>query len=300
MPDPNPTTPQHSNQPYRGRFAPSPTGPLHLGSLIAAVASFLDARKNNGAWLVRMDDLDPPREIPGAAQGILHSLRQHGLQWDEDVLWQSARSTAYQRALTKLEALTFRCDCSRNMLGPNGICEANCQSRTTPLETLSATRISVPAGLYINFNDRLQGPQPEDLGHTSKNFLIHRKDGFYAYQLAVVVDDAHQGITHIVRGSDLMDTTARQQFLQQMLGHPTPDYCHIPVITNTQGQKFSKQNHAPALTDRDAPKNLRSALQFLHQPAPPQHMNSPAEILIFASHHWSHRLIPAVMSITSG
>jgi glutamyl-Q tRNA(Asp) synthetase len=300
MSGPNRSTPQaphNTHRPYRGRFAPSPTGPLHFGSLIAAVASFLDARKNNGVWLVRMDDLDPPREIPGAAQGILHSLRQHGLQWDEDVLWQSERSAAYQRALTKLEPLTFRCDCSRSMLGANGICEAGCQLRTTPVKAPSATRISVPTGLCINFNDRLQGSLPEALGHTSENFLVHRKDGFYAYQLAVVVDDAHQGITHIVRGSDLMDTTARQQFLQQMLGHPTPDYCHIPVITNTQGQKFSKQNHAPALADLDALENLRSALQFLHQPPPPKHIDSPAEVLNYASHHWSHQLIPAVMSI---
>jgi len=302
MPDPNLTksqAPVHSNRPYRGRFAPSPTGPLHFGSLIAAVASFLDARKNDGAWLVRMDDLDPPREIPGAAQDILHSLRQHGLQWDEEILWQSQRSSAYQQALAKLEPLTFRCDCSRNTLGPNGICEADCQLRTTPLNTPSATRVSVPAELSIQFNDRLQGPRSEPLGHTSTNFLIHRKDGFYAYQLAVVVDDAHQGITHVVRGSDLMDTTARQQFIQQMLGQPTPDYCHIPVITNVHGQKFSKQNHAPALADRDASKNLRSALQFLHQPTPPEHMNSPETILYFASHHWSPQLIPAVMSITA-
>lgn len=227
--DSSPESLSPSNRPYRGRFAPSPTGPLHLGSLIAAVASYLDARSNRGTWLVRMDDLDPPREIPGAAQSILDSLQQHGLHWDEDVLWQSQRHGAYQRALEQLTVCTFQCDCSRTMLGPDGVCQRDCQSRQGEVTTPSATRITVPKGLTIHFEDLLQGSQDIALGHNSANFLIHRKDGLYAYQLAVVVDDAHQGITHIVRGSDLLDTTARQQFLQQQLGYTTP-----PLLPRTR------------------------------------------------------------------
>ena len=289
----------HSSRPYRGRFAPSPTGPLHLGSLIAALASYLDARKNSGVWLVRIDDLDPPREISGAADSILNSLQQHGLQWDEELLWQSKRGTAYQQALMQLEQQTFQCDCSRSMLGANGSCQGSCQSRSSGIKTPSATRICVPESLSICFNDQIQGTQEVALGITSSNFLIHRKDGLYAYQLAVVVDDAHQGITHIVRGSDLLDTTARQQFLQRALGYPTPQYSHIPVITNNSGQKFSKQNHAPALVDRNASKNLRAALQFLRQAPPPGKLNCPGEILNFAGHHWSPQRIPATLSIAS-
>ena len=288
-----------SKSPYRGRFAPSPTGPLHLGSLIAAVASYLDARKHNGSWLVRIDDLDPPREVPGAADSIINSLHQHGLHWDEKVLWQSQRGPAYQRALEQLSCSTFQCDCSRGELGQNGDCQRGCQSRQQALSTPCATRITVPESVSIQFTDQLQGQQKIALGQSAANFLIHRKDGLYAYQLAVVVDDAHQGITHIVRGSDLLDTTARQLFLQRALGCPTPAYCHVPVITNTQGQKFSKQNHAPALDADTAALNLRAALDFLHQPAPPTGCCEPDSLLAFAIQHWSPKLIPAVMSISA-
>jgi len=283
--------------PYRGRFAPSPTGPLHLGSLIAAVASYLDARRNKGTWLVRMDDLDPPREIPGAAQSILDSLQQHGLHWDEDVLWQSQRHAAYQGALEQLANRTFQCDCSRATLAPGGICQRACQTRQGEVTTPSSTRIAVPEDFTIAFNDQLQGPRTIALGRSCANFIVHRKDGLYAYQLAVVVDDAHQGITHIVRGSDLLDTTARQQFLQQLLGHATPRYCHVPVITNAQGQKYSKQHHAAALDNRDAVHNLRQALAFLGQGSPPVEMSDPGDILALATHNWSPQLIPAVMAI---
>ncbi len=286
-----------STSPYRGRFAPSPTGPLHLGSLIAAVASYLDARRNEGAWLVRMDDLDPPREIPGAAQSILDSLQQHGLHWDENVLWQSQRHAAYQGALEQLASRTFQCDCSRATLRPGGTCQRACQTRQGGVTTPCSTRIAVPEDFTIAFKDRLQGPQNIALGRNSGNFIIHRKDGLYAYQLAVVVDDAHQGITHIVRGSDLLGTTARQQFLQQLLGYATPQYCHVPVITNAQGQKYSKQHHAAALENRDATFNLRQALAFLGQDMPPVEMNEPGDILALATHNWSPRLIPAVMAI---
>lgn len=268
-----------------------------MGSLIAAVASYLDARKNRGVWLLRVDDLDPPREVPGAATSILNSLQRHGLHWDEDVLWQSRRHSAYQHALSQLKNRTFLCNCSRAMLGPNGSCQAGCQVRQQELSSPFATRIPVPQGTLIHFADSVRGPQEVALGHTSGNFLIHRKDGLYAYQLAVVVDDAHQGITHIVRGSDLLDTTARQIFLQQALGFTTPEYCHVPVISNALGHKFSKQSHAPALENKNAKRNLRTALKFLCQPRPPDELDTPAGILMFATRSWTPQLIPKAMSI---
>jgi len=287
--------------PYRGRFAPSPTGPLQLGSLIAALASYLDARNNKGTWLVRIDDLDPPREIAGAARSILQALKHHGLHWDEDVLWQSNRGAAYEHALSRLEntGATFACNCSRGNLGPNGSCQGPCRNSKTPLTGPTSTRIAVPESCTIVIPDKVQGLQHIALGHSSSNFLIHRKDGLYAYQLAVVVDDAFQKITHSVRGSDLLGTTARQIFLQQSLGYSTPTYSHIPVITNAQGHKFSKQSHAPALSLESPAANLRTALQFLGQPQPPGEFNCPAAILNYAGDHWAVNLVPAVMSMPS-
>jgi glutamyl-Q tRNA(Asp) synthetase len=284
-----------SKRPYRGRFAPSPTGPLHLGSLIAALASYLDARKNSGTWLVRIDDLDPPREVPGAAAGILESLQRHGLHADEDILWQSNRGPAYKKALTQLHDTneTFLCDCSRAMLGSLGNCQGSCAEHPHGVTLPAATRIKVCAN--VEFHDHLQGRQtlPPDTG----NFLIDRKDGLYAYQLAVVVDDAYQGVTHIIRGSDLLDTTSKQVYLQQRLGHTTPEYYHIPVISNALGQKFSKQNHAPALDNELAAANLRTALKFLMQVRPPATLMHIEELLEFAIKHWSTALIPGVLSI---
>jgi glutamyl-Q tRNA(Asp) synthetase len=284
-----------SKRPYRGRFAPSPTGPLHQGSLIAALASYLDARKNAGTWLVRIDDLDPPREVPGAAAGIIESLQRHGLHADEDILWQSNRGPAYKKALTQLHDTndTFLCDCSRAMLGSLGNCQGSCAEYPHGVKQPAATRIRVCAP--VEFNDHLQGRQtlPPDTG----NFLIDRKDGLYAYQLAVVVDDAYQGVTHIIRGSDLLDTTSKQVYLQQRLGHTTPEYYHIPVISNALGQKFSKQNHAPALNNELAAANLRTALKFLMQERPPATLTHIEELLEFAIKHWSIALIPGVLSI---
>ena len=260
-----------SNPRYRGRFAPSPTGPLHLGSLIAALASYLDARSCNGTWLVRMEDLDPPREEPGAAERILNSLRHHGLHWDEPVLWQSERKQAYAAALDTLAAQghLFNCACTRAMLGPGGACCDHCAERQSALTRPCATRVKVPGDSHIRFDDQLQGQQHTALGQQLPDFVVKRKDGLDAYQLAVVVDDASQAINHVVRGSDLLDSTPRQIFLQQLLTYPTPRYCHLPVITNAQGQKLSKQNHAPALDDDRAIANLRGALHFLRQREPP-------------------------------
>jgi len=288
--------------PYRGRFAPSPTGPLHLGSLIAALASYLDARHHGGTWLVRMEDLDPPREEPGAARRILASLEQHGLHWDGEVLYQSQRSAAYAEALNRLAEAghLFRCRCSRRLLGPDGACRGNCRERGQRLEGPTAIRVAVPRDCRIQFTDRIQGLQDTDLGAELPDFVVRRKDGFDAYQLAVVVDDAWQGITDVVRGSDLLESTARQVFLQHLLGYPTPGYCHLPVLTDQRGQKLSKQNHAPPLADVAAPANLRNALAFLRQPAPPAELQTATGILKFASRHWAPGRIPAVLSIAAG
>ena len=288
-----------ANAQYRGRFAPSPTGPLHLGSLIAALASYLDARSCGGIWLVRMDDLDPPREEPGAAEHILLSLQHHGLHWDEAVMWQSQRAPAYTAALDELAERDhlFYCDCTRAMLGPQGACRGRCKPRQAAVTAPCATRVTVPDDCQICFTDQLQGRQHISLGEQFPDFVVKRKDGLDAYQLAVVIDDAEQAITHVVRGSDLLDSTPRQIFLQQLLGYHTPHYCHLPVITNTQGQKLSKQNHAPALDKNLAPANLRSALRFLRQDEPPTQLTTVERILAFAVGQWSPQLIPATLAI---
>lgn len=290
-----------SSTTYRGRFAPSPTGPLHQGSLIAALASYLHARSQQGQWLVRMEDLDPPREEPGAADAILQSLRDHGLEWDGDVLFQSKRSDAYDKALSSLAAAgsLFRCDCTRALLGPGGSCHGRCAPRQAEVSEPWALRLAVSPGAEIRFQDQVQGSQQECLGRELPDFTLLRKDGLYAYQLAVVVDDGFQGISHVVRGCDLLDSTARQIYLQRQLGLPQPAYCHIPVITNAGGQKFSKQNHAPALLPSAAPDNLRRALDFLQQPQPPATLRRCQHMLEFASRHWSTASIPPALAIAA-
>lgn len=284
---------------YRGRFAPSPTGPLHLGSLIAAVASYLDARHAQGVWLVRMDDLDPPREEPGAAERILASLQAHALHWDEEVVYQSTRDAAYHTALTQLNEMgyLFYCECSRAMQGPEGICCGTCSYRQEWVAKPRSIRVRVPAETEIQFTDQVQARQYSALGASCPDFIVRRKDGLNAYQLAVVVDDAAQGITHVVRGSDLLDTTPRQVYLQQLLGHPTPQYLHFPVITTALGHKFSKQNHAPPLNDSTPSDNLRYVLRFLNQTQPPGDLDSPAQILEFAVSHWSVAQVPRTLTI---
>ncbi len=278
---------------YRGRFAPSPTGPLHLGSLIAALASYLDARHAGGEWLVRMEDLDPPREEPGAATAILESLERHGMTWDDAVMWQGERGDAYAQALAQLtrENKLFECLCTRAELGPDGACAGRCASKPRDNNTPRALRVRVPEATVVEFNDRLQGTQTLNLGAMLPDFTLRRKDGLFAYQLAVVVDDAAQGITHIVRGSDLLDSTFRQVCLQRELHLPQPDYCHIPVITTQAGQKFSKQNQAPPLDSTRAGCNLRLALRFLGQTSPPARLPLK-DILRFATEHWSLAQIP--------
>lgn len=283
---------------YIGRFAPSPTGRLHLGSLIGALASYLDARANGGVWLVRMEDLDPPREVPGAARDILQSLQDHGLSWDGDVMWQSHRHTAYREAMERLlsQQRAFYCTCSRTELAAGGgvhrgLCRDN---REQPAEEY-AVRCRVE-DTEIGFNDAIQGYYAQNLLRESGDFVLRRKDGFYAYQLAVVVDDAAQGVSHVVRGSDLLDSTPRQIWLQQQLGLPQPGYAHVPVVTNDQGQKLSKQTFARELLSRDARDNLVQALRFLQQPVP-DITASLKDLLAAAVQQWNPGLIPRAMQI---
>ena len=248
---------------------------------------------------MRMEDLDPPREEPGAADSILNSLRHHGLHWDEAVLYQSTRSAAYATALAELAlgGRLFFCDCSRAILDADGACRGACRTRQTEMAGPRAIRTTVPPDCTIQFTDLLQGPQYTELGKSLPDFVVRRKDDLDTYQLAVVVDDAAQGITQVVRGSDLLDSTPRQIFLQQQLTYPTPRYAHLPVITTGQGQKFSKQNHAPALNNEQAADNLRCALRFLRQADPPPTLTGAEQLLSFAIEHWVLQQVPATMAI---
>lgn len=278
---------------YTGRFAPSPTGPLHFGSLLGALASFLDARAANGRWLLRMEDLDPPREQAGAQASILRCLRAHGLTWDGAVLYQSQRAEAYRTALQALLAAdaAFYCTCSRaELAGSDGLYPGRCRGQRQRPAGEHAIRLCV-ARSFVAFDDALQGHVEQDLGSEVGDFVIFRKEQWAAYQLAVVVDDAAQGITHVVRGSDLLDSTPRQIYLQQLLGAPTPTYAHIPVIVNASGQKLSKQTYATALDEHGACANLRAALDFLGQPAPPPGGDVEA-LLHWAIAHWQLALVP--------
>lgn len=259
---------------YRGRFAPSPTGPLHAGSLVAALGSWLDARVHGGTWLVRIEDIDPPREAPGAADDILATLAACGLQSDEPVLRQSERTHAYADALQRLldAGLAYGCACSRNdaeqaarVAGlPPGVYAGTCRAGTAGrLARSIRLRVPDPPDDLIEFVDRAAGRCAQQLAREVGDFVLRRADGLWAYQLAVVLDDAAQGITDIVRGADLLDNTPRQIWLQRCLGLPTPRYMHLPVVTNAQGEKLSKQTGARALDRCDALGELERAWQHL-------------------------------------
>lgn len=251
---------------YIGRFAPSPTGPLHFGSLLAALVSYLDARAQGGRWLVRMEDIDPPREMPGAATLILRQLEEHGLHWDGDVRYQSQRHPHYQHILDQLFArgIAYYCDCSRQLVqAMGGIYNGRCFRRQGVDCAHSAVRLHLPDDCSLAFSDIFQGEQRQLLSREVGDFIVRRRDGLFAYQLAVVVDDIGQGITHVLRGMDLLDSTARQIWLMQTLGAPAPEYGHIPVALNVHGQKLSKQNHAPSLDCLPPLENLRLALHWL-------------------------------------
>lgn len=273
---------------YRGRFAPSPTGPLHAGSILAALASYLDARARKGVWLVRMEDLDPPRESKQAADSILRTLEALGLTWDESVVYQSQRSAAYEAALAQLDArqLLYACNCSRQKLAGASVYPGWCREHHIVRGNATALRCKV-TDTQIAFTDRLQGPYVQQLAQDVGDFIVHRRDGLFAYQLAVVVDDAWQGITDIVRGIDLIDSTPRQTFLQQQLGYPAPRYAHVPIIVNAAGQKLGKQQYAAAVDSTRPGPVLFNTLQRLQQhPEPALARAAPAEILAWAIAHW--------------
>lgn len=278
-----------------GRFAPSPTGPLHAGSLLAAVASYCAARAAGGRWRVRMEDLDPPREMPGAADLILRQLEACGFEWDGEVRYQSQRHAAYEAALEQLHrhGHIFWCRCSRTDLArlAQTTYPGTCRACTSPRED-SAIRLRVPPG-RVCFTDGVFGPQQEEVAATVGDFVLKRRDGLYAYQLAVVVDDADQGITQVVRGADLLDNTARQIVLQHCLDLPTPHYAHLPLVIHPDGTKLSKQTHAPALPLTGTSVLLVQALAMLGQETPAGLADEPAAtILHWAVAHWDVSKVP--------
>ena len=289
-----------SDSGYIGRFAPSPTGRLHIGSLLAALASYADARAHGGRWLLRMEDLDPPREMPGAADDILHTLETFGFAWDGEVVYQSRRHHLYRAALDELIAgqAAYPCFCSRKAWHErarqgvdgfvyDGLCArgGNEKAGITP-----AWRLRVPDEI-IGFDDRIVGHYQQNLARDIGDFVLLRADGFWAYQLAVVVDDAEQGVNHIVRGQDLLVSTPRQLYLQRCLGYAQPSYAHLPLLVNRQGQKWSKQTLAPALDLSVREQLLRQVIGWLGLPDAPQ-VGKPQDLLDWAIRHWQIGRIP--------
>jgi len=292
---------------YRGRFAPSPTGPLHFGSLVAALGSYLEARQTSGEWLVRMEDLDPPREVAGAAALILKTLEEFGFEWDGPVMFQSRRHARYIEVLETLRRnrLTYRCGCSRKQIAeqsqrqglPPGVYPGTCRSHPASTHDKHAIRL-LSEGQQVRFEDVLQGSISQDVAREVGDFVLRRADGLFAYQLAVVVDDAEQGITHVVRGSDLLDSTPRQIALQQLLGYPTPSYLHLPVAVNATGQKLSKQTFAPALDSANPLPALWQALHFLGQQPPPELLEGELDSFWhWAISHWNVAALPRKLAI---
>jgi glutamyl-Q tRNA(Asp) synthetase len=289
--------------PYKGRFAPSPTGPLHFGSLLAAVASYLEARRYRGQWLLRVEDIDPPRAQPGATDEILKALERFGFEWDGPVTFQSESREAHEAAIRGLRdaGKAYPCDCSRRQLvdaprGTLGIiypgtCRKGCDGAEHALRVLTT---DTPT----RFIDRLQGPQAQSLESESGDFIVLRRDGLIAYQLAVVVDDHLQGITDVVRGIDLMDSTPRQIWLQQLLGYQTPTYCHIPVAINEQGQKLSKSHGAPGIPLDSPAGALVASLEALGQ-APPKDLatSGVSATWNWAFENWNLEVLEGVAAI---
>jgi glutamyl-Q tRNA(Asp) synthetase len=282
----------------RGRFAPSPTGALHFGSLVAALASWLDARSRGGEWLVRIEDVDATRRVPGAAADILRALEAFGLTWDGEVVWQSRRTALYEEALERLRAqgLVYRCRCSRKEVADSGlrglegaIYPGTCRELRFDATQVSSERLRV-APATVDFDDRVQGRISQDVARAIGDFVLKRRDALHAYQLAVVVDDAEQEITDVVRGADLLQSTPRQILLQRALGLPTPRYLHFPVATNRRGEKLSKQTLAHPVSAVRAAELLASALDFLSQPPPSARV--PREILAEALQAWDPARIP--------
>lgn len=284
---------------YIGRFAPTPSGYLHFGSLVAALASYLDARAVNGRWLVRMEDLDPPREVAGAQQAILSTLQSYGFEWDGELVRQSSRHSEYAALVERLlsQGLAYACTCSRKQLaGSHGIYPGTCRNAGYGFAD-AAIRLRVPELTY-HVIDRVQGDYRQHLGREVGDFVIRRRDGLYAYQLAVVLDDAWQGVTDVVRGADLLDSTPRQLYLQELLGLPQPRYLHVPLITQPDGHKLGKTYRSPPLLADQATTVLMRALRALGQALPDgAAYATPAELLRWASQHWHATRIPRRLTL---
>jgi glutamyl-Q tRNA(Asp) synthetase len=286
---------------YRGRFAPTPSGPLHFGSIVAAVASFADALANAGEWHLRIDDLDPPRVAPGATDAILACLERLGFTWHGPVVFQSARTEAYADALQALRARahTYACTCSRKEIAAAGLAgiegpryPGTCRARAETSGAPAALRIDA-RGATVLFRDLLQGTVEQSLERAVGDFVLRRADGVYSYHLACVVDDALDGFTHVVRGADLLDSTARQIWLQQLLGYPQPAYLHVPVATDPCGTKLSKQTCAPAVDSTNPWRTLAPALRFLGHPPPTDLCGARGEeILGWVARNWDRARIP--------
>jgi len=307
---------------YRGRFAPSPTGPLHFGSLVTALGSYLDAKHHNGIWLVRIEDLDTPRTVKGAADDILRTLEACGLHWDETVAYQSRRSAAYQAAFKRLRTdnLLYPCACSRKEVADSalhgidgliypGTCRSGIKSpspQPSPVKGEGAGAHIAKENAWrvrtddqaISFDDALQGRIVQHLESEIGDFVVKRADGLFAYQLAVVVDDAFQGITHVVRGADLLTSTTRQIYLQRLLGFATPAYTHLPIAVNAQGEKLGKQTLAAPVGTNNPVAMLLRALAFLRQ-EPPAELSDldPDSVLSWAIAHWDKDRLKGIMNI---
>ena len=275
---------------YVGRFAPSPTGPLHFGSLLTAVATYCDTRRQNGRWLVRIEDTDIPRIYPGSEAHILRCIDAFGFQPDAEIIFQKDRLDIYQTVLEQLhqQDLVYACQCTRKMLGSNHIYQDTCRNLKLPFDH-QAIRLKVE-DVQVCFEDRLQGQHCSHLKSDLGDFVLKRRDGIINYQLAVVVDDYLQGVTHVVRGADLLDNTERQIYLGGLLGYPRLNYMHLPLAMNNQGQKLSKQNLAQALDVNQAPQLLQQAMHALRQPH--VDLDHPKVMLAQAIEQWDVNLIP--------
>lgn len=298
----------NSNSHYIGRFAPSPSAPLHFGSLIAATASYLCARQHTkGKWLLRIEDIDEQRCQPKYSNAIIKTLENFGFQWDREIIYQSKRSNIYQTALDSLDVDTYPCSCTRKQLSAlnnnlkigyiyPGLCR---ETLTNPESKQFAIRVKTNTN-EICFNDTCQSKKTfcQNIKQEIGDFILKRSDGIFAYQLAVVVDDAEQGITHVVRGADLFDNTPRQIFLQQLLGFPTPEYLHFPVAVNAEGKKLSKQSHSPEIVIKNKRAQLINALRFLGQPVTKvEDFEKLDDLWQWAVQNWDESLIPKKMTI---
>lgn len=287
---------------YRGRFAPTPSGPLHFGSMVAAVGSYLDARNRGGTWLLRIDDLDQPRIVPGSAESILRCLEIFGMEWDGPVVYQSTRVDAYRGALDALRkrGFVFACGCSRKdieeaaMAGIDGpLYPGTCRNGLPAERTLRSLRVRTD-NRAIEFEDGLQGRVTQQLAAEIGDFVLWRTDGIYAYHLACVADDADAGITHVVRGADLIASTPRQIYLQRLLGWPTPAYLHLPVALNAAGEKLSKQTQAPGVDESRPQAVLAQVLRFLGQDLPKDAASGTiGELWQWAILNWRPQRLPA-------